>query len=372
MADTYRPERKPISPQEAANGMESKFKEMSEMRRQASSEGVGADEVGGEPIPAVKFSGNVPAALLQRTAIHEREVEERDERGPKQRQKPSDRDRGASGEDVLKSTSSEKVQELLNRLKVKTATYDKITLPSLGKFYDGSDGPTDGVIHIRPMTGEEEQILATPRFVKSGQAINKIFSRCIQESFETANFIAADRTYLLIYLRGISYSHEYDVEVTCPNCERKFATTIDLNNMMVDPCPEDFGPDDLEDVLPTSGFRFRYRLATGADEQKVQDYRDRKLKGFDTAGQADDTLLFRAALMVDNIEGVDNKFEIQKLLKSLPINDVAYLRSRMNEPPFGVDTKIEMPCGSCSQDFEIDLPLEANFFFPRAKKKIRS
>ncbi|WP_447516277.1 hypothetical protein, partial [Clostridioides difficile] len=63
------------------------------------------------------------------------------------------------------------------------------------------------------MTGEEEQILATPRFVRKGQAINMIFQRCLKEQFRPEQFLTIDRTYILIYLRGISYSPNYDVEV---------------------------------------------------------------------------------------------------------------------------------------------------------------
>ena len=73
------------------------------------------------------------------------------------------------------------LQSLLDGLKQSTAVLEEIQLPSRGVFYNGEDGPADGILHIRPMTGEEEQILATPRFVRKGQSLNMIFSRCIRE-----------------------------------------------------------------------------------------------------------------------------------------------------------------------------------------------
>ena len=91
-------------------------------------------------------------------------------------------------------------------MKCSTSQYEEILLPSKGKFYDGTNGPSDGIISLRPMTGEEEQILATPRFVRKGQAINMIFQKCIKENFKVENFLTVDRTYMLLYLRGISYS----------------------------------------------------------------------------------------------------------------------------------------------------------------------
>ena len=87
------------------------------------------------------------------------------------------------------------------------------------------------------------------------------------------------------------------------------------------------------------------------------------------SSQADDTLLYRTAFLIEEIEGLSNKIEIQTLLKKLPINDVAYLRTVVNDPPFGVDTKVSINNPYTLNDFEIELPLESNFFFPKARKK---
>jgi len=217
------------------------------------------------------------------------------------------------------------------------------------------------------MTGEEEQILATPRWVRKGQAINMIFQRCLKEKFRTDNFLSVDRTYILIWLRGISYGSEYEVEVKCPECDRKFSTTIDLSALNVNYCPKAF-ESPLQDTLPKSGFKFTYRLSRGRDETAVQEYRDRHLKMWGDNG-ADDTLIYRTALLLDEIQGLTDKQELVMLIKSLPIQDVSTLRNLITDPPFGVDTKCEITCAVCFHDFDVELPLEANFFFPRTRKK---
>jgi len=265
------------------------------------------------------------------------------------------------------NNQSGRLKEILETLKGSTAQYEEVQLPSKGRFYDGKNGPENGLIHIRPMTGEEEQILATPRFVRKGQAINMIFQKCIREDFRAENLLTVDRTYLLLYLRGISYSHSYDVEVKCPECSAKFSTNVDLSTLFVNQCPVDFGPI-LEDTLPNSKYKFRYRLSTGRDEQEINEYRERRMKMFgDNA--TDDTLTYRTAQLLEEIDGINDKMELQILLKNLPINDVSYIRGIINEPPFGVDTNVEINCPSCSAEFSIDLPLEANFFFPRRKRE---
>lgn len=78
---------------------------------------------------------------------------------------------------------------LLQNLKSQSSNFEEILLPSRGRFYDGTDGPVDGKIHIRPMTGEEEQILATPRFVKKGIAINMIFQNVLKNQLSQKIFL---------------------------------------------------------------------------------------------------------------------------------------------------------------------------------------
>jgi hypothetical protein len=321
-----------------------------------------------QPMPDPGFPvqglGNAPPAFLERLKAVQQPEEEGDfrvkesstmrTRSPQQQLAPN-----------MRATGSAKLEDLIGAIKTTTSTYERLELPSLGKFYSGEDGPTDGIIHIRPMTGEEEQILATSRFIKNGTAINMIFNKCMRENYNSENFLAVDRTFLLIWLRGISYSREYDVEVICPYSDKKFAHTIDLD-LEVTKCPPSFNSSSLVGVLPTTGFNFSYRLATGQDEQKISNHREKKTK-FDMSNQADDTLLFRTAILVNDIEGLTDKLELQILLKKLPISDVAYLRNLTSEPPFGVDTKVTITSPFTMEDFEIDLPLEANFFFPKQR-----
>jgi hypothetical protein len=261
-----------------------------------------------------------------------------------------------------------KYEETMRRLIGLSGNYDEIELPSKGKFYLRGEGPSNGLLHIRPMTGHEEQILTTPRFVKKNQALNMIFKECIGEQINPDLLLSEDRTFLLIYLRGISYSPLYDVEVKCPSCDKAFQTQIHLNSLEVDFCPDDYGAVDLEDVLPNSGLGIRYRLSTGRDETLTQEHKDKRVK--DWGDQiADDTTLFRASLLVEEINGITNKTMIQQILEKLPIGDMAYIRELLNEPPFGVNTKVGIVCPLCSHDFEVDMPMEVGFFFPKPNLK---
>ena len=276
---------------------------------------------------------------------------------------PKAKPKAATPDAKVRVTGSDQFENLLQRL-AEQHQWEEFEFPSKGRFYNN----IPQTVHVRPMTGEEEQILATPRFVKRGKAIDMIFERCIREKINTEDLLSVDRTHLLIYLRGISYTPEYDVEIKCPECGIKFQTIIDLNSLDVNDCPPEFGPNSLEGTLPMSGFKYRYRLSLGKDEQQISQYREKKIQDWGDQSE-DDTLLYRTALLLEEIEGVKMLKEIQFLLKKLPIADVAYLRNEINQPPFGVKTEVPLLCPSCTEEFKIDLPLETSFFFPRKREE---
>lgn len=366
--ETFRPQKAPITPDEInsstfANENQAKLNEMANVRQQAELQNsqnsqnsqFHPSQFNGPQKAGMEVAGNIPPQFQQ--ALQQGATPARGRERPQQAPE-------------MRLTGSNTLEDLLNIVKAKTTNYEPVELPSKGKFYNGEDGPTDGIIHLRPMTGEEEEILATPRFVKKGLAINMIFNRCMMEKqYNTQNFITPDRIYLLIYLRGISYTPNYDVEIKCTECDSKFSEVIDLNALYVDPCPDDFSEKDLSGILPTTGFSYTYRISKGSNEQDIQTHRERKIKEFDVSGIADDTLIYRTAQLLTSIESLTDKHELMQLIKRLPISDVAHLRNVINDPPFGVDTNIDITCPYCMADFQIELPLEANFFFPKRKKQ---
>lgn len=249
-------------------------------------------------------------------------------------------------------------------------TFEEVELPSKGKFYDSISGK----LHVRPMTGNEEGFLATPRHVKQGRAVDMIFSQCVQERIPTEDLLTIDRDYLLIFLRGISYTPEYDADIKCIECGQKYNASFDLNELLVNSCPDDFGPDNLFGTLPNTGFLFKYRLATGKDEREVTRHRETRFAEYGDQAE-DDTWLFRLSLLLEWIQSdekspkLTSKGDLLFILRRLPINDVAHLRHIMNQPPFGVDRELGVVCPSCGVSYKVDLPMDVDFFFPRKKKE---
>lgn len=301
-----------------------------------------------------EITGNIPPQFKQMMAAKRGESVDQSVQPP-------------AREDMRFASSGASKGELSKLLDgLQTAIYEKIELPSKGQFYE-NEILKSGILHVRPMTGAEEEILSTSRYVRKNEAIDMIFKRCIEENIDTTELLTIDRNYLLIWLRGISYSPLYEVKVKCPSCDNGFDTEIDLNSLPVEQCADDFSSVNLSGTLPKSGYKFSYKLSTGRSEITILQYREKQVKKF--SNSTDDTLTFKTSLLLNNIEEVTDTKSLQILLKRLPISDVAYLRSLINDPPFGVDTDIDLVCSICGNEFNIDLPLESSFFFPSYKKK---
>lgn len=357
MSDSYRLQRKPISPSdidpnkvssEPASQQEALPNHLQEVIKQNFAR---PDNPDAQMSP--KITGNIPPELKQmiQAKISGEQMSAPDYSAP---MTPVPRIQ----------TNDPVLNELLKGLN--NQNYEEVYLPSLGRFYDGINAPKDGKVFIRPMVGQDEMILTAPRNAKTNKATEMIFSSCLRDkSINPEALLSVDRTYLFIFLRGISYGNLYEIKVSCEECQHTFDYQVDLN-LKVNYCAEDFSDVNLVKTLPTSGYTFKYKLSTGKDEGEINFYNNKINKNTDASN---DVFFYRASLLIDWIGKDDNKLvdksSIKQLLKQLSVNDVNYIRNVLNNPPFGVDTLLSIPCPSCYYENKLELPMGVNFFFPR-------
>jgi hypothetical protein len=256
--------------------------------------------------------------------------------------------------------------DLIKKLKEKRQ-YEEVYLPSRCLVYEDIGLSIDKPIHVRPMTIAEEKVLATPRLVKSGQAIDKIFESCIHENVNPDKLLSVDRTFLLFYIRGISYGSGYEVTLKCPACSQQFDEEINLDSLRVDKAPDGYN-DDIHVVLPESELNAWYRLPRGVDEKNLNVHRKQMAKGFGNQ-ILDDTIVRRNIILVNKIEHFTERVEIEQIINNLGVKDSNYLRDQISNPSFGIDTNIGLTCPYCFNEWEMDLPIDVNFFFPKTKKQ---
>lgn len=109
-------------------------------------------------------------------------------------------------------------------LKKITLPGKRFRMPSRGLFYkDGEidDNVENGEVEVFSMTTIDEMALRSPEFLYSGEAIERVFSRCIPEIKKPLSLLAKDVDYLLACLRVVSYGGTYQIYTRCPECEEK-------------------------------------------------------------------------------------------------------------------------------------------------------
>lgn len=252
-------------------------------------------------------------------------------------------------------------------------TVAQVRLPSRGVPYPEGAPQGGGTLTLSAMTMVEESMFANSRGDNS-EVIDSILRRCIQENTEVNTLLAADKFFLFMMLRAITYGSEYTFNWTCPSmitpqeiCGHKNTTTVHI--------PDDFKVKYLSDEdkepfkveLPESNKEISFRLLRGTDESHIEKHtaelKARKKAGI---GGPDTTTAFRLSRQILAVDGnAVKEAPPQKLLQfvmSLHSRDVQTLRDKIGFFTPGINTDVTLICSDCGAVHEWDLPFTANFF----------
>ena len=251
-------------------------------------------------------------------------------------------------------------QNLLETPKASNGVFD---LPC---GYLDNHGMLHTEVHLREMTGREEDLLATPK-LSVQKKLGMLLSACLERigtitdrgQFPSiiAHLPTGDRIFLLLALRRTSLGDEFPVEEFCPECKSKGNYVLDLSELtvqkMTNPTVRVF-----DGVLP-SGRSVRHRLGTGADEDRASKVSDDEKP---------------SAMLLSRIELLDGKAPTMTDIKGLSFRDRQGLRSLLEGQDGGVDTEMDMHCPVCSHEYKSELDLsQPGFFFPgRVQKDLKT
>ena len=245
---------------------------------------------------------------------------------------------------------------------------DEITLPS------GMVGV------IREMKVREEEIFSDRKLARSGGQTDALLRACWTELTESGPYdfddvvdwsqtLQADRFFVLLKVRALTYGTDYAFEVSCKNatCREKFEWQIDLDELPVQKltgerlrCFE--SGNRFETILPSAERHVVFRLAVGADEKKLVQLKRR-------GGSA--SLAQALALRIHEIDGVE-RHGLVSFIRELSLADADHLDDAFDEADFGITTEIEVECPHCLEVREIDLPFDLSFFMPKKARRRRS
>ncbi len=218
-------------------------------------------------------------------------------------------------------------------------------------------------VELSELTGNEEDLLASPS-VANNRKMGLLIGRCVKRlgtiidrgklAMIADNLTIGDRTYLMFALRRITLGDQYPFKSTCPSCSRESTYEVDMSQLeikkMKDPMRR------IYDATLPSGRLVRFRVLTGADENKLSSIR-----------KMEDKL---STALVIRLEMLDGKPPTLQDIKQMSMRDRDDLRAEFDEHDGGVDTSLEMRCTLCGAEFndEID-PGQAGFFFPSVTRK---
>jgi len=230
------------------------------------------------------------------------------------------------------------------------------------------EGHVQRNIVLRKMTGREEAILADRRYQRNGgKLVTELLHSCLVRLGDlekngrgvVAGMYSADRNFLLLKLRTITFGSALEATYTCPNCNETMQIEEDLEGLPVHVLPDG---ESLEDVTVELGDGYvdregqlhkalRLRLPTGLDEEAVAPQMRQN------ASLGKNALLARCLKSLGDIPQQRLEAQGPRLLAELTMTDRRLIDRALNDTAPGIELIRNNECSNCGHEFKATLDL---------------
>jgi hypothetical protein len=234
--------------------------------------------------------------------------------------------------------------------------------------YTDDDGKLHRTVILRKMTGKEEAILADRKNQRNGgRLVTELLHSCLVRlgdmpkngTSSIENMYSADRNYLLLKLRTITFGSELPARYTCPACSEALQVVEDLDELPVRALGDGESPEDiaveLEDGYVDKDGQvhraMRLRLPTGADESAVAPQMRQN------ASLGKNALLSRCLKSLGDLPKHRLEAIGQKILAELTLTDRRLIDRALNQAAPGIDLIREIQCANCDSTFKTNLDM---------------
>lgn len=230
-----------------------------------------------------------------------------------------------------------------------------------------------GILHrtaeLWPLTGREEEVLAAGGQDGGARAVTDILSRCVRcigdirpvTEAVARRLLVADRQYLLLKLREITFGNQVQATIHCPwpDCRQRVDIDFSIQDIPVKESTDKRpwytlqlpGETQLPDGRGTPGREIVFRLPCGADQEIVS-----PLLAVNEAEAL--TLLLRRC-----VQGIDGQEPPpDDLIEGLTPQDRMEIERRMAAVAPQVELTLGAGCPECGRDFALPFDLQ-DFFF---------
>jgi hypothetical protein len=224
------------------------------------------------------------------------------------------------------------------------------------------------------MTGRDEAIMADKKNRNNGaRMITELLGNCLlrvgdleKPGVKVAQALfSADRHFLLMKLREITFGPEMQANYSCPTCHEANAVVEDLQDLEVVKLSNGDLPEDivvhLEDgYLDRSGDLYDivvFRYPVGTDEEKVAS----AIR--ENASQGKNALMARCLKALGDMPQPRVEALGTAIFNDLTLSDRAVIDRALNEGGPGIKMRREITCDNCGRHFTATLDL-SNFLAP--------
>jgi hypothetical protein len=230
----------------------------------------------------------------------------------------------------------------------------------------------EGRVHktavLRKMTGREEAILADKRNQRNGgKLVTELIHSCLVRlgdmpkngASTVERMYSADRNFLLLKLRTLTFGPELQATYTCSTCGESTHTVEDLDQLPVKMLQDGESPDEivvkLEDGYADKDGQLHtaltLRLPRGEDETAVAP----QVRQNPSLGK--NALLARCLKTLGDLPRHRLEALGPKILADLTMSDRRLIDRALNQGAPGVDLIREVICGSCGNSFRATLDM---------------
>jgi hypothetical protein len=234
----------------------------------------------------------------------------------------------------------------------------------------GEDGEPLRAIELRKLTGNEEALLADPKLRRNGgKLVTALLAGCARVdgarlgAERVRRLSSADRNFLLIELRRLTFGDLMEARYRCPSCGEWTNAIEDLSTLPVRRL-EDDGPDMEIEVGLVDGYRapdgtvhreLVFGLPTGEDEEIASRGRE------DNPARQRDALMTRCLRRVGELEPHRMRAIGTRILSDLTMTDRRLVQQALDDAAPGPDLTRRVTCDHCFEEFRAALDMSRFF-----------
>ena len=236
-----------------------------------------------------------------------------------------------------------------------TLPHDIVQLPSGGIFYKSKLKS----VKVGYLTANDENYLIGSSRTSDNIILTLLRNKLYEHSLRPEELLDGDIEAILIFLRNTSFGPEYSINLTDPQTNKSFTTTILLDELNIK--KTEFKPDEdgtFTTKLPKSGVTVKLRPTNLSDTVDL----DKQELEY-PQGRQFPKITLKLLKHVVEVDGNTDRSKISSFIDTLPIMDSKYIRTflRDNQPSLDLKRTAIAPSGELVS-FEITFGVD--FFRP--------